>query len=85
MVDRYDDEDSYVGRMMMELSGELMTFSVGGPRFFENNSLVECFEQWSGHNLANTEYLVEIYRDCPKVYGYLYLDNTMKIQPIPGG
>ena len=34
--DPYDDEDSYVGRMMIELSGELMTFSVGGPRFFEN-------------------------------------------------
>ena len=30
---------------------------------------MECFEQWSGHNLANNDYLVEIYRDCPKVYG----------------
>ena len=31
--DPYDDEGSYVSRMM-ELSGELMTFLVGGPCFF---------------------------------------------------
>ena len=33
LLDPYDDEDSYDGRMMMELSGELMTFLVGGPHF----------------------------------------------------
>ena len=42
----YNDIASYIGHMMRS-SGELMTFSVGGPRFFENNAIIECFNEWT--------------------------------------
>ena len=41
---------------------------VGGPRFFENNTIVECFNEWA-LGTARDEYEVEIYRDCEKVHG----------------
>ena len=40
----------------MKVSGELKTFSVGGPRFFENNTIIECFDDWMGENLSNSVY-----------------------------
>ena len=52
----------------MQSSGELMTFSVGCPRFFENNTIVECFNEWA-LGTARDEYEVDIYRDCERVYG----------------
>ena len=45
----------------MALSEELVTFSVGGPRFFENYTVVESFDEWGQENLANSEHLIEIY------------------------
>ena len=53
--DVYDFENSYANRQM-ELSKELITFSVGGPRFFENNAIVESFDEWKGENLTNNEF-----------------------------
>ena len=46
-----------------------MTFSVGGPRFFENNTVMEIFDELDGVNLANDEHLIEVYRNCPRVHG----------------
>ena len=63
----YGNIHSYVGHMMKS-SGELMTFSVGGPRFFENNTIMECFNEWALGTVRD-EYEIEIYRDCEKVYG----------------
>ena len=63
----YGNIHSYVG-CMMQSSGELMTFSVGGPRFLENITTVECFNEWA-LSTARDEYEVEIYRDCERVYG----------------
>ena len=42
----YNDIASYVGRMMRS-SGELMTFLVGGSRFFKNNAIIECSNEWT--------------------------------------
>ena len=84
--DRYDNEFSYVGRMI-ELSGELMTFSVGGPLFFKNNTIVECLNQWSEHNLTNIDYssVVEIYGNYPKVYGSPLFRRHYENATSPGG
>ena len=69
---------------MMSASGKLMTFLVGGPRCFENNTVMEIFNKWNSVNLSNVhhEHLIEVYRDCPRVYGsplfrmhYEYLTN----------
>ena len=65
VVEPYDEENSYAGRMIEEF----ITFSIGGPRFFENNTVVESFDEWSQENLATSEHLIEIYRDCSGVYG----------------
>ena len=40
-----DFENTY-GSQQMELSKELITFSVGGPTVFENNAIVESFDEW---------------------------------------
>ena len=63
----YGNIHSYVG-CMMQSSGELVTFSVGGPRFFDNNTIVKCFNEWA-LGTARDEYEVDIYRDCERVYG----------------
>ena len=68
LQDIYDEPSSYENSIM-SASGELMTFSVGGPRFFENNTVMEIFSEWNGVNLANEEHLIEVYHDCPRVYG----------------
>ena len=68
VIEPYDEGNSYVGHMMA-LSEELVTFSVGGPRFFENNTVAESFDEWGQENLANSEHLIEIYRDCSRIYG----------------
>ena len=44
LQDIYDEPNSYENSMM-SASGELMTFSVGGPRFFENNTVMEIFNK----------------------------------------
>ena len=67
VVKPYDEGNSYVGHMMA-LSEELVTFSVGGPRFFENNTVVESFNEWGQENLANREHLLDIYHHCSRVY-----------------
>ena len=68
IVEPYDEENSYIGHMIA-LSKELVTFSIGGPRFFENDTVVESFDEWGQENLANSEHFIEIYHDCSRVYG----------------
>ena len=46
MLEPFDVSGSYMGRMM-ELSSELTSFLIGGPRLFENNAIVETFK--NGH------------------------------------
>ena len=36
----------------MDISGELMTFCVGGPRYFENNLPLGNSPLWTGKNMA---------------------------------
>ena len=67
MLEPFDVSGSYMGRMM-ELSGELMSFLIGGPRLFENNVIVETFEEWTQSNYASN-YSIEVHRDCHQVYG----------------
>ena len=67
---------------MMHLSGELMIFSVGGPRYFENNTIVECFDHWCGENAANSLHFIEVYQDCAKLYGSPFIGDNMNSQGI---
>ena len=41
---------------MMVYSEECMSFSVNGPRFFDNPIIVETFNQWSEWNHSNSFY-----------------------------
>ena len=68
LQDVYDEPNSYESSMM-SASGELMTFSVGGPRSFKNNVMVESFYEWNGENLANNQHLIEVYHNSLRVYG----------------
>ena len=52
----------------MDISGELMTFCVGRPRYFENNLLLENSPLWTGRNLAHDIYHLDIFRDCKYMY-----------------
>ena len=53
----------------MDVSGELMTFCVGGPRYFKNNLPLENSPLWKGRNLATSTYHRDVFRDCKYVYG----------------
>ena len=46
-----------------------MTFAVGGPRFFENNTSLENSSLWIRRNLAKNIHHMYIFRDCKYVYG----------------
>ena len=46
MEDIYGNSNSYQSHCM-DMLGELMTFCVGGPRFFENNVLLENSPLWT--------------------------------------
>ena len=50
--DIYSNVNSYQCHCM-DISGELMTFSVGGPRHFENNLPLENSPLWTEKNLAH--------------------------------
>ena len=67
--DAYSNLNSYQSHCI-DLSKELMTFAVGGPRFFENNTLIENSLLWVGRNLAKNVYHVDSFRDCKYVYGF---------------
>ena len=51
---------------VMDISGELTMFCMGGPRSFENNVTLENSPLWSERNLA---FDVDVFRDCKYVYG----------------
>ena len=48
-----------------------MTFSVGGPRHFENNLPLENSPLWEGKKLARYIHHRDMFRDCKYVYGSL--------------
>ena len=66
--DAYMNTNSYQSHCM-DLSKELMTFAIGGPRFFENNTLLENSPLWLGKNLAYDVLHIDTFRDCKFVYG----------------
>ena len=66
--DTYSNPNSYQSHCM-DLSKELMTFAVGGPRFFQNNTLLENSSLWVGRNLAKNIHCMDTFRDCKYVYG----------------
>ena len=66
--DIYNEPNSYENSVM-SASGKLMIFSVGGPRFFENKTVMEILDESNGVNLANNEHLIEVYHYCLRVYG----------------
>ena len=51
------------------ISGELMTFCVGGPRYFQNNTLLENSPLWTCLNPANDIHDTDIFRDTKYTYG----------------
>ena len=53
----------------MDISGELMTFCVGGPRYFENNLPLANSPLWVGPNLASYIHHQDVFQDCKFVYG----------------
>ena len=69
---------------LMRMSGECVSFCVGGPRFFGNATIVETFEHWSGWNRSTKPKDDAIYKDCKYVGGsssyraqpYLHLHPT---------
>ena len=50
--DVYENPNGYQTHCM-DISGELMTFCVGGPRYFENNLPLENSPLWVGQNLVS--------------------------------
>ena len=66
--DVYSNANSYQSHMM-DISKELMTFSIGGPRFFENNTLLENSLDCAEANLANCTQHADTFRDCKYVLG----------------
>ena len=55
----------------VSISGELHTFSVGGPRYFQNNTLLENSPSWGLINLAKDIHNICIFRDTKHIYGSL--------------
>ena len=68
ILDAYSNLNSYQSHCM-DLSKELMTLAVGGPRFFENNTLFENSSLWADRNLAKNIHCMDTFRDCKYVYG----------------
>ena len=68
MGDIYSNASSYQCHCM-DISGELMTFCVGGPRYFENNLPLENSPLWTEKNLAYDTHMKDVFRDCKYVYG----------------
>ena len=67
MGDIYSNANSYQCHCM-DISGELMTFCIGGPRYFENNLPLENSPLWMEKNLAYDTHMKDISRDCKCVY-----------------
>ena len=68
LKDIYDNASSFQCHCM-DISGKLMTFCVGRPRYFENNLLLENSRLWTGKNLAHDIYHLDVFRDCKYTYG----------------
>ena len=51
------------------MSGECVSFCVGGPRFSENATILETFEHWFGWNRSTKPKDDTIYKDCKYVGG----------------
>ena len=66
--DVYGDLNGYQTQCA-SISGELMTFCVGGPRYFQNNGLLENSPLWTVLNPANDIHNTDIFRDTKYTYG----------------
>ena len=66
--DVYGDLNGYRTKCA-SISGELMTFFVGGPRYFQNNGLLENSPLWTVLNPTNDIHNTDIFRDTKYTYG----------------
>ena len=68
MEDVYGNLNGYESQCA-SVSGELMTFCIGGPRYFQNNTLLENSPLWTCLNPANDIHDTDIFRDTKYTYG----------------
>ena len=66
--DVYSNANSFESQCA-SISGELHTFCIGGPRYFQNNTLLESSPSWGLINPAKDIHNVCIFRDTRHVYG----------------
>ena len=66
--DVYSNANSFESQCE-SISGELHTFCIGGPRYFQNNTLLENSPSWGLINPAKDIHNVCIFRDTKHVYG----------------
>ena len=80
--DIYGNVNSYQCHCM-DISGELMTFSVGGSRHFENNLPLENSPLWTRKNLAHNTHHRDVFRNCKYVYGYPLFRHHYEVPTNP--
>ena len=66
--DVYSNANSFESQCA-SISGELHTFCIGGPRYFQNNTLLENSPSWGLTNPAKDIHNVCIFRDTKHRYG----------------
>ena len=66
--DVYSNANSFESQCA-SISGELHTFCIGGPQYFQNNTLLENSPSWGLINPANDIHNICIFRDTKHVYG----------------
>ena len=66
--DAYGNLNGYQSQCT-SISGELMTFCIGGLRYFQNNTLLENSPLWTCLNPANDIHDTDIFRDTKYTYG----------------
>ena len=67
--DVYSNANSFESQCA-SISGELHTFCIGGPQYFQNNTLLENSPSWGLINPAKDIHNVCIFRDTKHIYGF---------------
>ena len=66
--DVYSNANSFESQCA-SISGELHTFCIGGPQYFQNNTLLENSPSWGLINPAKDIHNTCIFRDTKHIYG----------------
>ena len=80
--DVYSNANSFESQYA-SISGELHTFCVGGPRYFQNNTLLENSPSWGLINPAKDIHNICIFRDTKHVYGSLLFRHNYECPTNP--